>query len=176
MTPKYILYGVLIGALVGLFWGIIGIAYSENYSEMAKYLVIETSKQYNVSESEISIAIKSIENTMRYVTYLLPISGVINGAILGVIAGGFTQLFADKLRIKPTIAAFMGIMVLFFILAIIIYYTDVYTGGLITSSLTEYLPLWYVLGPYLTYVILFMVFCSIKGPWESWVEAPPKNY
>ncbi len=176
MTNKYIFYGILAGALVGLFWGIIAIAYSSELTNMMKYIVEETSRQYNVPEDEIQIAVKSVENTMRYVAYLLPISGLINGIIWGVIAGGFTQIFVDKLRIKPAIAAFMGLMILFFIMALAVYSTERYTGGLIIRSLTKYIPTWLVLGPYLSYIILYMVFCSIKGPWETWIEAPPKNY
>jgi len=176
MTNKYIFYGVLAGALVGIFWGIFAIAYSNTLTEMMKYIIEETSRRYNVPEDEIQMAVKSIEHTMRYIVYLLPISGLINGIILGVIAGGFTQLFVDKLRIKPVIAAFMGLMALFFIIILAIYSTEKYTGGVVIESLTKYLPVWLILGPYLSYIALFMIFCSIKGPWESWVEVPPKNY
>ncbi|MCD6503197.1 MAG: hypothetical protein DRN30_05960 [Thermoplasmata archaeon] len=177
MTSKYITYGVFFGAVFGLIIGALIIPiYDSSVKEFAIELVRKDLERHGIPENEMNTTLVILKKELDTVKYWMPIAEMINFIIYGLIIGGITQLFYNRVRVKAPIAAVLAFLIALGVYSLILYGVNVYYSGDFIPIMLKHVPLWYILLEIFGFMGIYLIMCSIKGPWERWFLGGPKHY
>lgn len=177
MASKLITYAVFLGAIFGLFMGIVIIPiYDSCVVDFAMELTKRDLMRHNVPESEINTTLAVLKGELAAFKYWMPVAEMINLVIYGLIIGGIAHIFHYRVRLKEPAAISVAFLIVIGIYSLILYGVNVYYSGDFIPMLLKYVPLWYILLGVFGFFGLYIVLCSVRGPWDRWFMGGPKHY
>lgn len=124
-----------------------------------------------VPQEVIDEAIKAVQPIAAALPYLIPISVILNSAIMGALFGLLYSHLINRLGKKITAALITGAAHAALVGAGI---SVIYIQGL-WEVMSKYISPYALLTPAIAYLVALTVF-STKGPWERLADATPSKY
>ncbi len=158
VESKLVLYGLLAGILSGIMQFVAVIVTFNNLN----YLLMPLPPDNNVFPGFSGWIIKVVIG-------ISPLLAIVQCAFYGAIFGVIADVLVDA-GLKASMAALIS-GVLYFIAFSVIPLSTLLITGIINETLFALM-----LTHPLTYLILFVVFSALKGPWSKVFEGGPKRY
>jgi len=160
VESKLVLYGLLAGIVSGIAQFIVILISFNNINDLL------TPISFSITSNAIP---SSINWLVKAMTGLSPLLAFIQCMLYGAFFGVLADVLASA-GLKAPVAALVSGILYFIVFGIVPFL------ALLVLGITNKLLITLVLTHPLTYLILFTIFASFKGPWNKVFEKGPKYY